>query len=363
MKYRHILAEVLSTVWAIQPDKLHTIMAFLRLKAEGGIVSSEEISALKKEQREPYLVETFSHSQNVLDPLLCEEGTCNCNEVLSALPSSSTRSRAGSVAVLPLSGTISHRMGMMSEISGGTSAERFSGWLKAALADPSVKAIVIDCDSPGGTVDGVPELGDQIYKGKAIKPIIGQVNATSASAAYWLLSQCSEIAVTPSGQVGSIGVFAAHEDISKAADMEGVKVSLVSAGKYKTEANPFEPLSADARQALQAKVDEYYGEFVNAVAKGRGVAANDVRAGFGEGRMVSAQQAVKQKMADRVSTMDQTLSRLGAKLPSKQAAAEALPPTSRMDKLRERTDPDGEREASLAAMTQEQASRARELEL
>jgi len=124
---------------------------------------------------------------------------------------------------------------------------------------------------------------------------------------YWLASQCSELVVTPSGQVGSIGVFAAHEDMSKAAEIAGYKISLVSAGKYKTEANPFEPLSDEARQALQSKVNDFYGDFTKAVARGRGVGVNEVRSGFGEGRMISAQQAVKEKMADRVATLDQTL--------------------------------------------------------
>jgi signal peptide peptidase SppA len=202
---------------------------------------------------------------------------------------------------------------MMSEMSGGTSVERFTGWLRAAVADPQIKNILIDADSPGGTVPGVPELADEIYKAKESKPIIAVANAEAASAAYWIISQASEIVVSPSAEVGSIGVFAAHQDISKAAEMRGVHTSLISAGKFKTEANPFEPLTDEARASLQSKVNDYYGQFTKAVARGRNVGQQQVENGFGEGRMVSARQAVAQGMADRIATMDQTLTRLGVR--------------------------------------------------
>jgi capsid assembly protease len=131
----------------------------------------------------------------------------------------------------------------------------------------------------------------------------------AASAAYWICSAADEIVVTPSGSVGSIGVIAAHEDISKALDKEGIKVTLMGAGKYKTEANPFEPLSDAAKQELQGRLNEFYGMFTKAVGRNRGVGAYAVQNGFGEGRMVSAQQAVKEGMADRVATLDATLAR------------------------------------------------------
>lgn len=135
-------------------------------------------------------------------------------------------------------------------------------------------------------------------------------NHLAASAAYWIGSAADELVVTPSGEVGAIGVFAAHEDISKSLEMEGIAISLISAGKYKTEGNPYEPLSDEARAAIQAEVDGYYDMFVKAVARNRGVKPADVRGGFGEGRVVRAQQAVSLGMADRIATLDETIERL-----------------------------------------------------
>lgn len=300
MKYSRIMSAVMSTPWAIRSDKLMTIVSFLRFKADGGDVSPEEIAAIKQTAKEPIYIALAFDGDDALE---------------AANPSSSGRSKAGNIAVLPISGTISHRAGLMADISGGTSTEKFTQWLRAAVADPTVKAIVLDIDSPGGTVDGVPELADEIYKANQSKPVTAVANTQAASAAYWLGSQAKEFVVTPSGEVGSIGVFGAHEDMSQALDKAGVKVSLVSAGKYKTEGNPFEPLSEEARAALQDSVNTYYDMFTRAVARGRQSDPQSVTNGFGQGRMVSANKAVKMGMADRVATLDQTLARLGARTP------------------------------------------------
>jgi capsid assembly protease len=217
---------------------------------------------------------------------------------------------SGGVAVIPIYGPISHRETLFSMIFGGTSTQRFSASLNQSLGDPSISAIVFDVDSPGGTVDGVPELSSEIYNSRGKKKMIAVANGMAASAAYWIGTAADELVITPSGQVGSIGVFAAHEDISKALEMEGIKVSLISAGKYKTEGMPYEPLSSEARASMQHMVNSFGDMFTNAVARNRGVGSYTVKNGFGEGRMVLAHDAVRAGMADGVATLDQTLARL-----------------------------------------------------
>jgi capsid assembly protease len=297
MKYTHIISEATRTPWAILEEKLVVIQNFLKLKAEGGEISAEEIASMKPTKREP----EFLAINEALD----------LEAAAGAAPNGSSRSRAGSVAVLPLQGTIVPKANMMTEMSGGTSCQQFTGWFRTAMKDPNVRAIVVDIDSPGGNVQGVMELADEMYKARGQKPVVAQVSGIAASAAYWLACQCDEIAVTPSGSVGSIGVFLMHQDVSKAAEMEGVKTTFIKAGKYKTEGNPYEPLSDEAQAAMLSRVNEFYDEFVGAVAKGRGTTPGKVKNGFGEGRMVGPSAAVAEGMANRVATMDQTLSRLG----------------------------------------------------
>jgi capsid assembly protease len=129
----------------------------------------------------------------------------------------------------------------------------------------------------------------------------------AASAAYWLAAQASRLLVMGSGQVGSIGVYGVHEDVSKAAERIGVKTTLVSAGKYKTEGNPWEPLSDPARADMQAKVDAHYRQFTDDVAFGRGVSPSAVVKGYGEGRMLLARDAVKAGMVDALGGLDDVI--------------------------------------------------------
>ena len=218
----------------------------------------------------------------------------------------------GAVAVVPIQGVITPRPGLLGALLGiDGSLQRIRRGLAEALADESVGAIVLDVDSPGGAVDGVPETAAEIRQARDRKPIVAVANTQMGSAAYWLASQASEISVTPSGEAGSIGVFAAHEDISGRLEQMGVDITLISAGRHKTEANPYEPLSETARDAIQAEVDAFYDMFATDVAKGRDVAKDAVTSGFGEGRMVLARPAVSEGMADQVETIEAAIARAG----------------------------------------------------
>jgi signal peptide peptidase SppA len=216
----------------------------------------------------------------------------------------------GAVAVVPIQGVITPRPGLLGALLGiDGSLQRIRRGLAEALADESVGAIVLDVDSPGGAVDGVPEAAFEIRQARDRKPIVAAANTQMGSAAYWLASQASEISVTPSGEAGSIGVFAAHQDISGRLEQMGVDVTLISAGRHKTEGNPYEPLSETARDAIQSEVDAFYDMFVDDVAKGRDVTKDAVANGFGEGRMVLAQPAVTEGMADQVETVEAAIAR------------------------------------------------------
>lgn len=278
MKYHRIIQAAIETPWAILPSKLAQIQVFLSRKARGETIPPEEVqAAVGERQRAGAAVQRF-----------------------------------GSVAVIPVLGTIAHRMQAFEDISspGGTSTNLLAVRLREAAADPQVSAIVLDVDSPGGAVGGVPEVADLITELKAQKRIVAVANEFAASAAYWLAAAASELVVTPSGQVGSIGVFMMHQDLSKLAEMEGVKTTFIHAGPHKVEGNAFEPLSDEARAALQAKVDGYYEMFVKSVARGRGVPPATVRDKFGGGRMLLAKDALAVGMVDRVETMDAVLERL-----------------------------------------------------
>jgi signal peptide peptidase SppA len=227
-------------------------------------------------------------------------------------PSGSTKVQRGGIAVIPLPGMISQRPNVFTMCNLGVATQQFTQSLRSTLADPSIDQILIDIDSPGGSVYGVQELADEIYAARSTKPVIGIANSLAASAAYWIGASCSELYCTPGGEVGSIGVYTEHLDMSKALEMDGQTMSLISAGKFKTEGNPYGPLSIDARAAIQKSVDSYYTMFTKSVSRGRGVALAKVKDGMGQGRCLNAQQALQQNMVDGVINKDQLLARMAA---------------------------------------------------
>jgi signal peptide peptidase SppA len=284
MRYSAIVRAVYSSVWAILPEKLEAIAAFVQMKIEGHSAAPEVIAAIRAE-----------------------------NAIAAARVKSLSTGKPGSIAVLPLYGIINQRVS--GDVSGpsGTSVQEFTQQFRQAVNDPNVTAIIIDVDSPGGTVSGVDELAAEIYAARKQKKITAVSNCLCASAAYYLASQASEMCVSPSSLTGSIGVYQLHEDDSAALDNAGVKFTFISAGKYKTEGNAFQPLDEEARSAMQSVVDDFYGMFTKAVARGRGVAVKAVVNGFGQGRCLTAQDAVKQGLADRIATFDEVLGKYGVK--------------------------------------------------
>ena len=260
--------------WALLPEKLEAMLEVIEVHAAHGSFTAEEIRARVGE------------------------------------PKTRAAAQAGTVAVLPLFGIIAQRMNLMAAMSGGTSTQQFADEFDAAVADPNVSAIVLLVDSPGGNVQGTPELARKIYDARGTKPIVAQVEGLMASAAYWIASAADEIVATPSSEIGSIGVYSVHMDTSAADAKVGVKYTLISAGKYKTEGNPYEPLSDEARAAQQEAVDAFYTMFVQAVAQHRGASVADVRGGYGEGRMLIAKPAKAAGLIDRIGTLDETVARL-----------------------------------------------------
>ena len=237
-------------------------------------------------------------------------------EIRAAAARPGARRVAGEVAVLPLLGVMSQRGGMS---TAGTDA--YARDVEAAAANADVSAIVLEIDSPGGEVYGVDEAAAAVRRAKAAKPVVAAVNSSAFSAAYYLASAASEILVTPGGEAGSVGVYAAHEDWSRAVDEMGITVTLVSAGEGKVDGNPYEPLSEEALADMKATVARYYGMFVDAVSKGRGVSAKKVREDW-KARSYGAKDAVEIGMADAVGTVDDAIRR-AATLARKQASVAA----------------------------------------
>lgn len=218
--------------------------------------------------------------------------------------------RVGNVAVLSIRGVISHRLDWLSYIFGGTSTEQLGRAFDALVADKSVDAILLDIDSPGGNYAGTPELATKIYEARGKKKCWAIANSMAASAAYWIATAAEKVFCIPSGDVGSVGVVAVHYDMSAMNEQEGVKPTYITYGDYKAEFNPDGPLTDDAIQELQRRVNEAGETFVKAVSKQRGTTPSDVRANYGKGRCLSAADAKAAGMIDGIATIDEVIEKM-----------------------------------------------------
>jgi signal peptide peptidase SppA len=263
--------EILSSPWAILPEKLLEIREIYQRHLRGETADIEAIEARLGRPMEN------KHVPYTID---------------------------GTTAILSIDGVLGKKMNLFTEISGGTSTQLIESDFQAAMADPAAKSILLAIDSPGGTVDGTENLASEIFaaRGKG-KPILALGDGTMASAAYWIGSAADRVyASDKSAMIGSIGVVANHEDYSQAEKNAGVKVTPITAGKYKAIASRHEPLSADGRATIQAMVDHIYGNFVESVARNRGVTPATAAEKMGDGKIFLGHQAVNAGLVDGVSS-------------------------------------------------------------
>lgn len=178
--------------------------------------------------------------------------------------------------------------------------------LQRGLADGNVKAIAFVCDSPGGEVAGCFELCDKIFEARGEKPLRAFSADHAYSAAFAIASSASDISVTRSGGVGSVGVVTAHVEYSEMLKEWGIKVTFIFAGKHKVDGNSYEKLPESVKSRIQERTNRIYGEFTGMVARNRAMDEKAVR--DTEALKYDANEAVEIGFADRVGALDEEMS-------------------------------------------------------
>lgn len=230
-------------------------------------------------------------------------------------------------AVIPIRGVIEY-----DPFWWGCSCQEISLILDILADRGDIDRVVLNINSPGGESSGILELANKIYGLRSKFEIVAIANCMACSAGHWIGSAAEKFYSMVSGDVGSVGVYMMHVDQSGLLEKEGVKVSFVQAGLYKTEGNPYAPLDPTARDHIQARVDEDYRQFINALATYRSKKPEYVEVNFGQGRVVSPTEAIAVGMIDGFATLESLMVQ-----PSKKPSA------SRMTALAERM----KREASI----------------
>lgn len=273
------ILDVITSPWAIMPDKYAEIQEiyFTHLRGEKIDIKGIEARIGKPLKNEP---KTFDITNGV--------------------------------AILQIEGIIAKRMSMFMDISGGTSIQNMERDFIQAINDPEINAIILNIDSPGGTVDGIQGFASMIYQARGKKQIVAYTDGMMASAAYWIGSSADRVYIAgDTTQVGAIGVVAAHIDKSKAEEKIGIKTTEIVAGKYKRIASQYSPLTEEGRAYLQEQVDYFYSIFVDEIAKNRRVSPEKVAKEMSEGKVFFGKQAIDVGLADGVSTLSALIDQLG----------------------------------------------------
>lgn len=238
--------------------------------------------------------------------------------------------QAGSVAVITLAGPIMPRSNFLTEMGFGTGLDAFTRAMLQADADPSITSVLILADTPGGQIYGIPEGSALVRDIASRKPVGVHIMGMNASSGYWLTSGARFIAGGETADAGAIGVYVVHADVSEALAKEGVKLSVIAAGKHKADGVMGMPLSDEGKAALKARVEAAYDMFTRDVAKGREVTPAAVRDGFGEGRLVMGADAKRAGLIDYVGTLEASIARLTGRKAAGGARAEEDAPTLTM---------------------------------
>lgn len=212
------------------------------------------------------------------------------------------------VAVIPVMGPTIPRANLLQEMSGATSYAMLRHDIDQALQDRSVSGLLLDIDSPGGSISQLFDTADFIRKASTIKPVMAWTDGSMTSAAQLMGAATNATYIgSDTADLGSIGVIQMHRDISKSMEQKGERTTLIYSGKYKAVGHPYGPLSESDQNLIQARTDYAYTAFVNKMAEYLGLTADAVRADLADARIFTGRQAIDAGLAQGMMSRDDAI--------------------------------------------------------
>jgi protease-4 len=217
----------------------------------------------------------------------------------TSLDLDSSTSVGARVAIVEARGTIGDNQN-------GVDSEKLTRLLRKYEKDDDVKAIVLRVDSPGGAVAPSQEIHDALRRIKARKKVVVSMGNLAASGGYYISAPADKIYAEPGTLTGSIGVIFTHFNVRGLLEWAKIDETTLKTGKYKDTLSPFRPLQETDRQEVQSISEDVYGQFVKAVAEGRGLPETRVRE-IAEGRIYTGKQARELKLVDEMGGIDEAV--------------------------------------------------------
>jgi signal peptide peptidase SppA len=212
----------------------------------------------------------------------------------SAMPGNALE--ADSTAIISINGVLSKDVSEIDEMMLGlVDSEWVSEILSNCAEDPNINNIVLNFNSPGGITTGIEELGRKILNiDSMIKPVYAWTDNTCCSAAYWLASQARTIGMSPSAQIGGVGVYSVIVDITKQLEKDGISVFVASSGEYKLMGHEFHKLSDKEQELLNEDCRKQHEKFNQTIIQRRG----DVKVEDLQGLSYEGQEALTKQLCD-----------------------------------------------------------------
>jgi len=214
------------------------------------------------------------------------------------------------VAIIEVRGAIQGGEG--GGFSGGAFSDRIVRHVRRAQQDPSVKAIVLRVDSPGGAVTASDEIYREILRTRQEhhKVVVASFGELAASGGYYVSAAADKIVTSPTTITGSIGVISAIPDFQELLEKVGVKIQVIKSGAHKDETSGFRSMTEEERAIWQDMTNEMYDRFVEVVAQGRNMEPANVRK-LADGRVYSGRQAVANGLADQLGDLQDAIQLAG----------------------------------------------------
>lgn len=223
--------------------------------------------------------------------------------ILSFIPFISMITGPNTVAVIPVYGEIGY--GASTENTTVTNPDVFNSLMDEAMRNPSIGAIVLDINSPGGS----PVAGEEMLTkiNSSTKPVIAWISDSGTSAAYLVASGANEVVASPSSWIGSIGVILTLSDLSKHYEKQGIDIFSITGGEYKDIGADYRSMTSEEKEMLQKIVDEEYDYFISLIAKNRNLTTEYVE-GIADGKIYNGKQGLAIKLVDKLGGKEYAIS-------------------------------------------------------
>ena len=220
------------------------------------------------------------------------------------------------IGTIKISGTLVNEYSPANRYWGDVSYDEVAAAAYAMAADESVKAVILDIDSPGGDANGIERGSSALAALGSVKPVYTFCGAMMCSAAYWLGAEGKQIWASSLSTVGSIGVVAVHRSFEKAYEKEGIAVTVLRQGQYKMLLNPFEDITPEAKAMMESQMSIIYGMFLGHVSDKRGISVAELASGAGQGQTFLGVQAVKERLVDQIGDYQKLVNQLRSRYAS-----------------------------------------------